>query len=436
MSESTNSTTMSLKLAKVAELARKDPTLRLRSLAHVLDEQMLARSFHQLRGDAAVGVDGMTKEAYGRELEANLRGLHDRMRAGQYRHRPIRRVHIPKAGGQTRPLGISCIEDKIVQGALTALLGAIYEPVFLECSYGFRPGRSAHDAMVALHGVTGDVTWILEADIEAYFDSIDRPQLMAVLRQRIDDESLLRLVGKCLHVGVLEEEAYSEPAVGTAQGSVLSPLLGNLYLHDALDAWFTREVVPRLQRPARLIRYADDFVIGFGSKEDADRVLRVLPQRLGRYGLRLSPAKTRLIRFKRPVDDEDGRGNGTFDFLGFTWYWGRQGGWAVRVKTRTSRLTRMLVAIAAWCRQHRHAPVREQHRGLSRRLRGHFNYFAVTSNARPVWRLLYWATRIWRKSLSRRSQRARLTWARFNRMERALPLPRPRVKRLWLSPAT
>jgi group II intron reverse transcriptase/maturase len=304
------------------------------------------------------------------------------------------------------------------------------------CSYGYRPGRSAHDAIKALHGVTGEVTWILEADIEAFFDSIDRKKLMEELRKRIDDESLLRLVGKCLHVGVLEGEAYSEPEVGTAQGSVLSPLLGNVYLHYALDEWFARDVVPRLKGPAKLIRYADDLVIGFGSKEDADRVLRVLPQRLGRYGLRLSDEKTRLIRFKRPKDDEDGRGNGTFDFLGFTWYWGRQGGWSVCVKTRTSRLTRALVAIAEWCRQHRHDPVREQHRGLSRRLQGHFNYFAVCGNKRPVWRLLYWATRIWRKSLSRRSQRARITWARFNRMERALPLPRPKLKRLWPSPAT
>ena len=431
MSESTNSKDMSPKLAKVAELARKDPGLRLRSLAHVLDEHLLRRSYHQLRRDAAVGADGVSKEEYGLELAANIRDLHERMKAGRYRHQPIRRVHIPKAKGALRPLGISCTEDKIVQRALTTLLTAIYEPVFMDCSYGFRPGRSGHDAITALHGITGEVTWILEADIEAYFDSIDRTQLMVELRKRIDDESLLRLIGKCLHVGVLEGEVYSEPEVGTAQGSVLSPLLGNVYLHYALDEWFAREVVPRLKRPAKLIRYADDFVIGFGSKEDADRVLRVLPQRLGRYGLRLSQEKTRLIPFKRPVDDEEGRGNGTFDFLGFTWYWGRWGGWSVRVKTRTGRLTRALVAIAEWCRHHRHDPVREQHRGLKSRLQGHFNYFAVSSNGRPVWRLLYWATRIWRKALSRRSQRSRMTWTRFNRMERALPLPRPKLKLLW-----
>jgi retron-type reverse transcriptase len=277
MTEPTSSQDVSPKLAKVMELARKDPELRLRSLAHVLDEHLLTRTFHQLRKDAAVGVDGVTKEEYGRDLAANIQSLHGRMKATRYRHQPIRRVHIPKPNGALRPLGISSTEDKIVQGALTTLLTAIYEPVFLDCSYGFRPGRSAHDAMKALHDITGEVSWILETDIEAYFDSIDRKQLMEELRKRIDDESLLRLVGKCLHVGVLEGETYSEPEVGTAQGSALSPILGNVYLHYALDEWFEREVVPRLKKPAKLIRYADDLVIGFGCKEDAERVLGVLP---------------------------------------------------------------------------------------------------------------------------------------------------------------
>jgi RNA-directed DNA polymerase len=436
MTEPTSSQDVSPKLAKVMELARKDPELRLRSLAHVLDEHMLTRTFHRLRKDAAVGVDGVTKEEYGRDLAANIQSLHGRMKATRYRHQPIRRVHIPKPNGALRPLGISSTEDKIVQGALATLLTAIYEPVFLDCSYGFRPGRSAHDAVKALHDITGEVSWILEADIEAYFDSIDRKQLMEELRKRIDDESLLRLVGKCLHVGVLEGETYSEPEIGATQGSALSPILGNVYLHYALDEWFAREVVPRLKKPAKLIRYADDFVIGFGCKEDAERVLGVLPQRLGRYGLRLSDEKTRLIHFERPRDDEDGRGNGTFDFLGFTWFWGRRGGWDVHVKTRTSRMTRALAAIAEYCRKSRHRPVREQHLGLKRRLQGHFNYFAVSGNERPVWRLLYWATRIWKKTLSRRSQRSRMTWKRFNRMERALRLPRPKLKRLWPSSAT
>jgi RNA-directed DNA polymerase len=434
----TISSNTSPKLAKVMELARKDPGLRLRSLAHVLDEHTLTQSFHRLRKDAAVGVDGVTKEEYGRLLAENIRGLHDRMRTATYRHQPIRRVRIPKANGTLRPLGISCTEDKIVQGALTALLTAIYEPVFLDCSYGFRPNRSAHDAIKALHdSTTGEVSWILEADIEAFFDNIDRKKLMDELEKRIDDESLLRLVGKCLHVGVLEGETYTKPDVGTAQGSALSPLLGNVYLHYALDEWFAREVLPRMRGPAKLIRYADDFVIVFDDKEDADRVMRVLAPRLDRYGLRLSPEKTRLIPFRRPKHDDDGDGPSTFDFLGFTWYWSRKSRrWNVCVKTSASRMTRALAAITAWCRLHRHDAVREQHRGLTRRLRGHFNYFAVTTNGKQVWRLLYWATRIWRKWLTRRGQRSRITWARFQTLERALPLPRPKLKPLLQLSAT
>lgn len=437
MNETTISSDTSPKLAKVMELARKDPGLRLRSLAHVLDEQMLTQSFHRLRKDAAAGVDGVTKEEYGRELVERIHGLHDRMRTARYRHQPIRRVRIPKANGTLRPLGISCTEDKIVQGALTALLTAIYEPVFLDCSYGFRPNRSAHDAIKALHDSTGNVTWILEADIEAFFDSIDRKKLMDELAKRIDDESLLRLVGKCLNVGVLEGEAYTRSDVGTTQGSVLSPLLGNVYLHYALDEWFAREVAPRMRGVAKLIRYADDFVIAFEQKEDADRVMRALPQRLDRYGLRLNPEKTRLIPFHRPKDGDGGDSPQTFDFLGFTWIWSQRGRrWNVSVKTSASRMTRALAAITAWCRLHRHDAVREQHLGLTRRLRGHFNYFAVTTNGKQVWRLLYWATRIWRKWLSRRGQRSRITWERFQSMERALPLPRPKLKALLRLSAT
>ena len=430
--ETTISSNTSPKLAKVMELARKDPGLRLRSLAHVLDEHLLLQSFHRLRKDAAVGVDEVTKEEYGRTLVENIRGLHDRMRTTRYRHQPIRRVHIPKANGALRPLGISCTEDKVVQGALTALLTAIYEPVFLDCSYGFRPNRSAHDAIKMLHdSATGAVAWILEADIEAFFDNIDRKKLIDEMAKRIDDESLLRLVGKCLHVGVLDGEAYTRPDVGTAQGSALSPLLGNVYLHYALDEWFAREVAPRMRGVATLVRYADDFVIAFEHKEDAERVLRVLPQRLERYDLRLSPEKTRLVPFHRPRGGDGGPDPSTFNFLGFTWYWSRRyQRWNLCVKTQASRLTKALAAITTWCRLHRHDAVREQHLGLTRRLRGHFNYFAVSTNGKQVWRLLYWATRIWRKWLTRRGQRSRITWARFQMMERALPLPRPKLKPL------
>ena len=260
MADATTSGTMSTELLKVAERARRDPQARFLALARLLDEELLKVAFDRIRKGAAVGVDGVTKEKYAEHLEDNLRALHDRMKAGRYRHQPIRRVHIPKAPGKTRPIGISTIEDKVVQNALHLVLEAIYEQDFLDCSYGFRPGRSPHGALRAVDVAVmrGRTSWVLEADLRSYFDSLDRKRLVEMLQQRVADESFLRLVGKCLHVGVLDGEEYSEPHEGTTQGSTLSPILGNVYLHYVLDLWFEREVRPRMRGMAKLIRYADD----------------------------------------------------------------------------------------------------------------------------------------------------------------------------------
>ncbi len=254
---------MSPGLLKVAKRAQRDPDARFNSLAHLVDQATLGRAFQRIRKDAAVGVDGITKEEYGRQLEENLRGLHERLRAMRYRHQPIRRVHIPKGRGKTRPISISALEDKVVQGALCEVLEAIYERDFLECSYGFRPKRSAHDALRAVDRMVSreGIAVILEADIQAFFDSMDRKKLLEMLRIRVADPPLLRLLGKCLHVGVLDGEEFSTPGEGTAQGSIISPMFGNVYLHYVLDVWFEREIKPRLEGHARLIRYADDFVI-------------------------------------------------------------------------------------------------------------------------------------------------------------------------------
>jgi len=371
---------MSPELLKVMERAKRDSSMRFFSLAHLLDEQALRRAYDRLRKDAAVGVDGITKEQYGQDLERNLRALHAQMRSMRYRHQPIRRVHIPKDKGKTRPIGISCIVDKVVQGALTEVLEAVYEPVFFDGSYGFRRGRSAHDALRALNRVLSneEVSFILEADIVSFFDSIDRKMLVEMLRERVADTSLLRLVGKCLHVGILDGEDFSKPDEGTVQGSALSPMLGNIFLHHALDQWFERDVRPRMRGRVHLIRYADDFVITFELEEDARRVAAVLPKRFERYGLSLHPDKTRLLPFARPPRDQDeGKGPSTFDFLGFTHHWrrSRSGRWMPGLKTRTARLRRAIAAVADFCRRHRHEPVKEQHAGLKRRLVGHYNYF-------------------------------------------------------------
>ena len=428
---------MSPELLKVVERARREPEGRFHSLAHLIDVPALGRAYDRMRKNAAVGVDGMTKERYGRDLEVRLRDLHARLRSKRYRHQPIRRVHIPKGQGKTRPIGISAFEDKLVQDVLREVLEAIYEQDFLDCSCGFRPGRSAHDAVRTLDRAVhrGEVDWILEADIVSFFDSVDRTALVEMLQTRVADGSLLRLIGKCLHVGVLDGAEFSEPEAGTAQGSVLSPLLGNVYLHYVLDVWFETEVKPRLRGRATLIRYCDDFIIAFEQEEDARRVMAVLGKRLGRFGLTLHPDKTRLLPFRRPpAGQKGGKGPATFDFLGFTLYWARsrKGRWGMFCKTRSASLRRVIQSVYDWCRSHRHHPVKAQHAALTRRIRGHFNYFGVSGNFRSLLLLVEAARRAWYKWLCRRSQRKRLTWERFVDLLRDFPLPRPRITvRIW-----
>ena len=432
MSQASTWNGMSPQLQKVAERAKQEPDGQFHALAHLLDELALFRAYHRQREDAAMGVDGITKEDYGQDLVGNLRDLHERLKTKRYRHQPIRRVHIPKDNGKTRPLGISAFEDKIVQDAVREVLQAVYEQDFLDCSYGFRPGRSAHDAVRALHRVAdrGVMNWVLEADIVSFFDSVDRTALRRMLQERVADGSLLRLVSKCLHVGVLDGEEYSTPDTGTAQGSILSPLLGNIYLHYVLDLWFTQEVQPRLRGQACLVRYADDLVICFEHRDDAERVREVLPQRMQRYGLTLHPDKTRLVPFQRPVlAQQGGKGSATFDFLGFTLYWRRTRGgrWRLACKTRRARLGRAIQAVYAWCRGQRHEEVVVQHAGLRSRLQGHYNYFGVNGNLKALACLLWHARRAWYKWLNRRSPRTRWTWERFQDLLRDFSLPNPRV---------
>lgn len=429
---------MSPKLSKVAERAKRDPNARFNSLAHLIDEAALKRAFRRIRKGAAVGVDGITKEKYEQNLEDNLRDLLERMKSKRYRHQPIRRVHIPKAPGKTRPIGVSCIEDKIVQGALAEVLGAIYEQDFLPCSYGFRPKRSPHDALRAVDrmAMREGTKWILEADIQAYFDSIDRSKLREMLQKRVADGSLMRLIGKCLHVGVLDGVELSKPDEGTAQGSIISPLLGNVYLHYVLDLWFEHEVKPTLFGRARLIRFADDLVLGFESKDDAERVRVWLTRRMAEFGLTLHPDKTRLVPFGRPRKGATGgKGPATVDFLGFTLFWrrSRKGWWTLGMKTRKARLRRAIGALEDWCRSHRHLSRMEQHAALVRRINGHFNYFGVNGNYSSLARLRHQAERVWFKWLRRRGQRGkRLTWERFRAYLEVFPLPEPKIRvRIW-----
>jgi len=426
-------------LLKVMERA-KDPKFVFLSLAHLIDEAALTRAFRRIRKDAAVGLDGITRDQYEQNLESNIRDLHERLRTMRWRHQPIRRVHIPKEKGKTRPIGISCIEDKVVQDALREVLDAIYEPIFRPSSYGFRRGRSAHDALRALHQVLfkGEVSWILELDVASYFDSIDRKMLLELIQERVVDGSLKRLIGKCLHVGVLDGDDYSEPEEGTVQGSVLSPLLGNVYLHHVLDLWFERDVLPRLLGKAHLVRYADDAVIGFEREDDARRVMEVLAKRFARYGLKLHPEKTRVVPFTRPSrSDRSGKGPATFDFLGFTHYWrrARSGRWMPGLKTRTARLRRFIGTVSDWCRGHRHEEVKEQHAALTRRIVGYFYYFGINGNVPCLRRVQRACEAVWHKWLNRRSQRASKNWKQFNDLLRSYPLPKAKVYvQFWQAP--
>jgi group II intron reverse transcriptase/maturase len=408
------------------------PQTALTTLAHHLDLDLLLEAYRRTRKDGAVGVDGQTAEAYAENLEENLRALLERAKSGTYRAPPVRRVHIPKAGrSETRPIGIPTFEDKVLQRAVAMLLGAVYEQDFRDCSYGFRPGRSAHQALQVLWKGLMDLGggWVLELDLQRFFDSLDHSKLREILRQRVRDGVLLRLIGKWLRAGVLEQGSLVHPEAGTPQGGVVSPLLANVFLDAVLDSWFEDVVKPRLRGRAFLVRYADDAVLVFGNEDDARRVLEVLPKRLAKYGLSLHPEKTRLVAFRRPPRDGGGRRPGTFDFLGFTYYWGRahRGFPAVLRKTARDRFTRSLRAVAQWCRRNRHLPLAEQQRELGLKLRGHYAYYGITGNHPALSRFFRLTQRAWWKWLRRRSNRARGSWEWFWRLHARYPLPPPRV---------
>jgi group II intron reverse transcriptase/maturase len=431
-----SSESVSTKLDRIAKLAKQLPGATLTTLAQHIDIEWLREAYRRTRKDGAPGVDDQTAEEYASNLEKNLRLLLDRAKAGDsYRAPPVRRVHIPKGeGSKTRPIGIPTFEDKVLQRAVAMVLEAVYEQDFLDCSYGFRPGRSAHQALYALRDVVMGMHggWVLEADIERFFDSVDRAKLQQILHQRVRDGVLVRLVGKWLNAGVMEEGRIRYPDSGTPQGGVISPLLANIFLHEVLDGWFEQEVKPRLRGPAHLVRYADDFVMVFSLEEDARRVFDVLPKRFGKYGLRLHPEKTRLVRFDRPsIRSRSGKGYGSFDLLGFRHFWARsrQGSWVVMRKTASSRLARAVSRIDEWCRMHRHDPVREQHRALVSKLRGHYNYYGIRGNLRSLQAFLFLTTRVWFKWLRRRS-RERPRWDWMNALLRIFPLPRPSIRRI------
>ncbi len=421
---------ISTRQQKIATLARQAPERALTTLAHHIDHEWLAEAYRRTRKDGATGVDGVTAVQYEQQLEVNLDDLLSRFKTGSYRAQPARRVHIPKGRrGETRPLGIPTLEDKVLQRAVLMALEPIYEQDFLDCSWGFRPGRGPHQALDALWRGLMKLKggWVIDLDIRRYFETIDHKQLRAMLDQRVRDGVIRRALGKWMNAGVMESGIVEYPEAGTPQGGVISPLLSNIYLHEVLDKWFEQVVKPRLSGRAQIVRFADDAVLAFEHERDAQRVMAVLDKRFARFGLTLHPDKTRLVDFRPPSATSGG--HTSFDFLGFTHYWGRsrKGRWVIKRKTAKGRLARAVQNLNQWCRSHRHDPIDRQHAALVRRIRGHYAYYGITGNGRALARLQRQAERCWRKWLHRRSNRSQMNWDRFRLVLARYPLPPPRV---------
>jgi RNA-directed DNA polymerase len=431
--------TVSTQQRRIAKLARNAPDLSFTTLAHHIDIVWLRNADALTRKDGAVGVDGQTAEEYEVNLEANLQNLLNRAKSGTYVAPPVRRVHIPKAGspGETRPLGIPTFEDKILQRAVLMVLEPVYEADFLDASYGFRPRRSAQGALQSLwkQAMNLGCCWIVDVDLRQCFATIDHGHFREFLKRRVRDGVIVRLIGKWLNAGVMEEGVHTIPETGAPQGGVLSPLLSNLFLHYVLDQWFDKEVRPRLKGEAFLIRYADDFVIGVAREDDARRILDVLPKRMSKYGLTVHPEKTRLIRFhpEEPHDsDTTAEGSSsppTFDFLGFTHFWGKSRGgvWVIKRTTARSRRKRALQARSEWCRKNRHEPIPVQHQTLKQKRQGHFASFGITGNYFSLLEYREAARKIGKQWLSRRRRDGFMSGTDFSRLEQRYAFPRARV---------
>ena len=432
MGDTSRSQTISTKLRKIADQAADYPDMRFSTLAHHIDADLLFEAYRLTRKNRAAGVDKVTTGAYEVSLEENLKDLHERLRTGRYQAQPVRRVHIDKEDGKKRPIGIPSLEDKIVQRAVVMLLTPIYEGMFQDFSFGFRPGRSQHQALSIISESCWRLKagWIVDADVSGFFDNMDHGVLRDFIRRRVNDGGILRLIGKWLNAGVMEEAKYAETKDGVPQGGVVSPLLSNIFLHYVLDEWFVRDVLPRMKGRCFMVRFADDFVIGCEREEDARRIMEVLPKRFNRYGLSVHPEKTKLVDFTRPArNTRKGKGNGTFDFLGFTHYWARsrRGNWVIKRKTVRKRRNRFVKAIWDWCRSNRHLPVPVQHKKLCQKLRGYYQYHGIRFNYETLGLVNFLARRTWRHWLNRRSRKGPMNWATYVKFLAIYPLPKPRI---------
>jgi len=425
------------KLHRIAEKARKDPRFKFTSLYHLMNEELLRGCFKRLRKDAAAGIDKMTKDMYAESLEANLSNLIDRLQRMAYIPQPVRRKYIPKPGSaKQRPLGIPCFEDKLVQAGLVRILESVYEQDFIGDSYGFRPARSGHNALKALSETVENhpINHIVEADIKGFFDNVNQEWLMKFVAHRIADKRIQRMVKRFLKAGVAEDGSVTVSDEGTPQGGVISPLLANIYLHYALDLWFEKVYLKSCTGYARLIRYADDFVVCFQYKPDAERFHVELGKRLGSFGLEVEPTKTKVMEFGRfAVQNAKRRGERaeTFDFLGLTHYCGtKRDGKGFRMKRVTARkkFIAKLKIFKEWLKKARNLKTKELWETVQSKLRGHYNYYGVTDNLRGIARFAEEVKKLLFKWLNRRGKKNCLNWERFREMLKRFPLPEPRIR--------
>ena len=424
------------KLRRIAEKARREPSFKFSSLYHLMNEELLRGCFKRLRKDAAAGIDNETKETYAANLDANLSNLLGRLHRMAYIPQAVRRTFIPKPGStKQRPLGIPCFEDKLVSAGMVRILNAVYEQDFIEDSYGFRPVRSCHKALIALSDTVENkrVNHIVDADIKGFFDNVSQEWLIKFLSHRIADTRILRMVKRFLKAGVSEDGSITIPDEGTPQGGVISPLLANIYLHYALDLWFEKVFRKSCTGYARLIRYADDFVVCFQNKTDADRFRDELGERLGKFNLEVEPTKTRVMEFGRfAVENAARKGKTaeTFDFLGLTHYCSmNRNGTRFRMKRLTARkkFTSKIHAFKDWLKKSRTMKTAELWETVKSKLRGHFGYYGVTDNSPGIKRFSYEVSRLLFKWLNRRGKRGCINWERFTEILKRFPLPKPRI---------
>ena len=423
-----NPTDVSTRRQRIAELAKQYPDRALLSLNHHIDGLWLEEAFHQTRKDGALGVDGKSAEDFRAQMPAVFADLENRMKSGSYYAPPGRRSYIPKDDGTQRPISIASFEDKVAQRAIVMVLEPIYEQEFLDFSYGFRPGRRPLDAVHRLFQEVMSMNgcWLIDADVRSYFDSVSKQHLRSFVETRVGDKMIQRMLGKWLKAGVVDDGLVSYPQEGVPQGSVIGPLLSNIYLHEVLDKWFVHTVQPRLRGRAFLIRFADDFVMGFSNERDARSVMAALPKRFARFNLTIHPNKTKLIRFFPSADCGECT---SFDFLGFTHHWGksRKGNWVMRHTTKKHRLSKTIRTIWEVCRKQMHHPLAIQQASLNRRLIGHYQYFGIVGNYRQLNKLYRRARSAWRYWLNRRTRGNPMPWTKFEKLLSRYPLRSPYI---------